>query len=125
MKRSRFTDSQIIAILKHAEAGTPVPELYREHGMNSACFSRSGFSITGPYCYQFLVFYDQRSGCAFCASRYSSSRFFSRSLSSPRCRSASVTERSPLWRCSSLYHRINLFTHLRASSNVRNPDEGH
>ena len=25
MKQSRFTDSQIIAILKQAEAGTPVP----------------------------------------------------------------------------------------------------
>ena len=31
MKRSRSTDSQIIAILKQAEAGAPVPELYREH----------------------------------------------------------------------------------------------
>lgn len=36
MKRSRFTDSQIIAILKQAEAGTPVPELCREHGISSA-----------------------------------------------------------------------------------------
>ncbi|PKM01020.1 MAG: hypothetical protein CVV19_01060 [Gammaproteobacteria bacterium HGW-Gammaproteobacteria-9] len=26
-----FTDSQIIAIIKHAEAGSPVPELCREH----------------------------------------------------------------------------------------------
>ena len=38
MKRSRFTDSQIIAILKQAEAGTPVPELCREHGISSASF---------------------------------------------------------------------------------------
>ncbi len=30
MKKSRFTDSQIIAILKQAESGTPVPELCRE-----------------------------------------------------------------------------------------------
>ena len=27
MKTSRFTDSQIIAALKRAEAGTPIPEL--------------------------------------------------------------------------------------------------
>ena len=36
MKKSRYTDSQIMAILKQAEAGTPVPELCREHGMSSA-----------------------------------------------------------------------------------------
>ena len=38
MKQSRFTDSQIIAVLKQAEAGTPVPELCREHGISSATF---------------------------------------------------------------------------------------
>ena len=38
MKKSRYTDSQIIAILKQAEAGTPVPELCREHGMSDATF---------------------------------------------------------------------------------------
>jgi putative transposase len=38
MKTSRFTESQIISILKQAEAGTPVPELCREHGMSSASF---------------------------------------------------------------------------------------
>jgi putative transposase len=38
MKQSRFSDSQIIAILKQAEAGSPVPELCREHGMSSATF---------------------------------------------------------------------------------------
>ena len=38
MKTSRFTDSQIIAILKQAEAGSPVPELCREHGISNAAF---------------------------------------------------------------------------------------
>ncbi|SUB84230.1 Transposase [Pragia fontium] len=38
MKKSRFTDSQIVAILKQSEAGTPVPELCREHGISSASF---------------------------------------------------------------------------------------
>ena len=38
MKKSSFTASQIIAVLKQAEAGTPVPELCREHGISSATF---------------------------------------------------------------------------------------
>lgn len=38
MKRSRYSDSQILAILKQAEAGAPVAELCREHGMSSAAF---------------------------------------------------------------------------------------
>jgi putative transposase len=38
MKKSRFTDSQIMAILKQAENGVPVSELCREHGMSSATF---------------------------------------------------------------------------------------
>jgi putative transposase len=38
MKKSRFTDSQIMSILKQAEAGSPVPELCREHGISSATF---------------------------------------------------------------------------------------
>lgn len=38
MKKSRYTDSQILAILKQAESGTPVPQLCREHGMSSATF---------------------------------------------------------------------------------------
>ncbi len=38
MKKSRYSDSQIMAILKQAEAGVPVPELCREHGMSSASF---------------------------------------------------------------------------------------
>jgi putative transposase len=38
MKISRFTDSQIIAVLKEAEAGTPVPELCRTHGISNATF---------------------------------------------------------------------------------------
>lgn len=38
MKPSRFSDSQILAILKQAEAGSKVPDLCREHGMSSATF---------------------------------------------------------------------------------------
>ncbi len=38
MKTSRFSDSQILAILKQAENGVPVTELCREHGISSAAF---------------------------------------------------------------------------------------
>lgn len=38
MKKARFTDSNIITILKQAEAGTPVSELCRKHGMSNASF---------------------------------------------------------------------------------------
>ncbi|GEM_PF-791267 len=40
MKTFRFTDSQIIAVLKQAGTDTPVPELCREHGTSSATFYR-------------------------------------------------------------------------------------
>ena len=38
MKKSRFSDSQILAILKQNEQGISVPNLCREHGMSSATF---------------------------------------------------------------------------------------
>jgi len=38
MKTSRYSDSQILAILKQAESGTPVPALCRERGMSNASF---------------------------------------------------------------------------------------
>ena len=38
MKKSRFTESQIISILKEAESGVPVAELCRKHGMSDATF---------------------------------------------------------------------------------------
>ena len=38
MKNGRFSDAQIMGILKQAESGAPVSTLCREHGMSSASF---------------------------------------------------------------------------------------
>ena len=38
MKTGRYSDAQIMGILKQAESGVPVSELCREHGMNNASF---------------------------------------------------------------------------------------
>ena len=38
MKTSRYSEPQILAILRQAEGGIPVAELCREHGMSDASF---------------------------------------------------------------------------------------
>lgn len=38
MKSKRYSDAQIMGILKQAESGVPVSELCREHGMSNASF---------------------------------------------------------------------------------------
>ena len=38
MRSSKFSDNQIIAILKQNEDGVSVPDLCREHGMSNATF---------------------------------------------------------------------------------------
>jgi putative transposase len=38
MRRSRFSEEQIIAILKEQEAGVPTADVCRRHGVSSATF---------------------------------------------------------------------------------------
>ena len=38
MKRKRFTEGQIVKILKEAEAGVPVADLCRKYGFSSSTF---------------------------------------------------------------------------------------
>ncbi len=38
MKRSKFSDTQIISILKQSEVGLAVPDICREHGISTATF---------------------------------------------------------------------------------------
>ena len=38
MKKSRFTDEQIIGMIKEQESGLPTAEVCRKHGISSASF---------------------------------------------------------------------------------------
>jgi putative transposase len=38
MKQSKYSEPQILAILRQAEGGVPVAQLCREHGMSNASF---------------------------------------------------------------------------------------
>jgi len=40
MKRKRYTEEQIIGILKEAESGLPVDQLIRKHGISGGTFYR-------------------------------------------------------------------------------------
>lgn len=51
MKKSKFSESQIVGILKQAEAGVVVGELCRQHGISQASYYKwksqySGMSVS-------------------------------------------------------------------------------
>ncbi|ECO7186190.1 transposase [Salmonella enterica subsp. enterica] len=55
--KKRFSDEQIISILREAEAGVSVGELCRKHAISDATFYRrfryirhSGHTYSGQYC---------------------------------------------------------------------------
>ncbi|GAA3683091.1 hypothetical protein GCM10022398_28380 [Acetobacter lovaniensis] len=53
MKSDRFTDAQIMGVIRQAEDGVSVPDLCREHGISNATFYRlrakyGGITMTDP-----------------------------------------------------------------------------
>lgn len=52
MRKSRFTELRIMAVLRQAESGVAVPELCRQHGISTASFckwrSKYGGMDVGP-----------------------------------------------------------------------------
>ncbi len=38
MRKSKFSESQIVAILKEADSGIPVADVLRDHGISAATF---------------------------------------------------------------------------------------
>ena len=40
MRQSRFTETQIVSILKKADAGRPVNEIWRKYDISSATYSK-------------------------------------------------------------------------------------
>ena len=49
MKMTRYSEPQILAILRQAEGGVPVAELCREHGMSNASFYKWRAKYGGMY----------------------------------------------------------------------------
>jgi len=47
MKQSRFTETQIISILKESESGIPLDELFRKHGISKGTFYKWRAKFSG------------------------------------------------------------------------------
>ena len=50
MKKSRFTESQVVAILQEGEAGVPVAQLARKHGISPATYYSWRRDLIDPVC---------------------------------------------------------------------------
>ena len=48
MRKSRFTESQIVAILKQGEAGVPIAEILRQHSISKATYFSGARNTPAP-----------------------------------------------------------------------------
>ena len=47
MRQSKFTETQIVSMLKEADAGSPVNEIWRKYGISSATYYKGRPSMAG------------------------------------------------------------------------------
>lgn len=50
MRSSRFSDEQIIGMIKEQEAGMPTAEVCRKHGISTASFYKYKAKFGGMHC---------------------------------------------------------------------------
>ena len=50
MRKSKFSESQIVGILKDAESGVPVADLIRKYGVSKATFFKGAASTVAHRC---------------------------------------------------------------------------
>jgi putative transposase len=55
MKKSRYSEAQIVSVLQQVENGVPVSELCRTHGMSSAAFYQWRSKYYGLHCWQAIA----------------------------------------------------------------------
>jgi len=55
MKKSRYSETWIVSVLKEAESGVSVSELWRIHGMSSAAFYQWRSKYGGMHCRQAIA----------------------------------------------------------------------
>ena len=64
MKKSRFTKSQIVSVLKHVDAGSRVEYVFREDGISSATYDNMKSKYGGMEASELRSMYDAEDGNA-------------------------------------------------------------